>query len=133
MARRASSGASSSQIVLIIAAVTILAGAAWFFMNRTPSASDSPSLPIQSFLDDANSMYGSTYAVEGEINEKFPPATGGDVLLSLKVDNNGQNAFIPIRIPAANTFGNLTVRQSYSFEVTIGEGGLPTAVEVVAL
>lgn len=133
MARRASSGINSTVIIIAVIAAVAIAAVGWMLTREKDASSDLPELPISGYLNDANSMYGSRYSLEGEIFEKFSPAAGGDSVLSVKVDNSGQTAFIPVRIPAGNSFGNLTVRQSYLFDLEISSGGVATAEAVTAL
>lgn len=131
MARRASQNSSNSTILLILVAVAVVAGLGFFLMNRKPVGFDSPSLPVDSFLDNANALRGNVYSVEGRVHSIVSRDSGK--FIHLAVDDSGREKHVFVVVPSDLQATNIEREQSYGFQVTIQKGGIPEASAVKRL
>lgn len=134
MARRASSqihpGYILGAVALIAAAIflgkSVVGKSKAGFANATP-------LAIEQLLENGNSLRGSEYVVEGQIDEKLQWTSDRGQLVSVKVSTPGGDEFIGIEIPPEFNKLNIEVRQKYLFRVKFRQGGIATATGVQRL
>lgn len=128
MPRRASSRIHPGMIIGAVAGivVAVFAGKAMLGGKRTAFADTSP-LDIEEVLENANSLRGNQYAVEGQIDQKLQWTSDRGQLVSVKVDSAGGDKFIGIEIPAKFNRLNIDVRQKYRFRVKFRDGGIAVA------
>jgi len=123
MARRASSKSSPLSTIGILAALILVLGGGFFLLNKKSSGFSDPPLPIDAFLNNANSLRGNVYSVEGQIHSIRPRDDGKFV--HLRVDENGQDRHVFVVVPNELNKINLEREQSYAFKIEIKNGGIP--------
>ena len=131
MARRASSKSSPATTIGIIAAVVILLGGGFLFLNKKPAGFSAPPFPVQAFLNNANSLRGNIYSVEGQVHGIRPQDTGKFVIL--RVNDGGGEKPVFVIVPNTLNTVNIEREQKYAFKVEIKKGGIPEALELVRL
>ena len=131
MARRASSKSSPATTIGIIAAVVILLGGGFLFLNKKPAGISGPAFPVDAFRNNANSLRGNIYAVEGQVHSIRPQNNGK--FIDLRVTDGGSEKHIFVVVPNTLTTVNIEREQKYAFKVEIKEGGIPEALELVRL
>ncbi|MGJ8724793.1 MAG: hypothetical protein ACSHYB_09575 [Roseibacillus sp.] len=131
MARRASSKSSPATTIGIIAAVVILLGGGFFFLNKKPAGFTAPPLPVDAFRNNANSLRGNVYSVEGQVHAIRPQDSGKFV--HLRVDDRGSDQHIFVVVPNTLNTVNIEREQKYAFKVEIKKGGIPETLELVRL
>ena len=134
MPRRASShihpGYILGAVALIVAAIlvgkTILGKSKNSFANVLP-------LDIRQVMENANSLRGNEYVVEGQIDEKLQWTSDRGQLISVKVETPGGDEFIAIMIPPQFNRLNMDVKQKYAFRVQFQQGGIAIATAIQRL
>ena len=131
MARRASSNLHPGIIIGAIAAigVAIFAGKSMLGKKST-GFGDVPKLSVEELLENGNSLRGSQYVIEGQIDEKLQWTTSRGQLVSVKVDTPGGDKFLGIEIPQEFNNLNIDAKQKYAFRVKFRQGGIPVATGV---
>jgi hypothetical protein len=131
MPRRASSSIHPGIIGIAIAVlILVLMGGRMFIGNKTTGFGNLPALDIQQMLENANSMRGNEYIVEGQVNEKLLWTPDRGQFISLRVDVPGGEEIIGVEIPPEFDNLNIETRQNYSIRVRIREGGIPVATGI---
>jgi hypothetical protein len=132
MGRRASSSLNAPLIVGIIAAIIVAAVLGFFLLQKkTETFTDAPLLHISEALDNANSLRGNEYRVEGKVESRWVRDTGEG--LSLKVEEDGRTEYFFIMIPPDIEHVNIEREQRYAFKIRFGEGGVAVATAVKRL
>lgn len=131
MPRRASSKSSSANTIGIIAAVVLLLGGGYFLMNRKPAGFSAPPLPVDAFRNNANSLRGNVYSVEGTVHAIRPQDSGKFV--HLRVQERGIENHVFVVVPNTLNTVNIEREQQYAFKVEIKKGGIPETQELVRL
>lgn len=126
MSRRASKGTNPTQLIIIavLLVAIFVVGVSLLTKKKSPFNSD-PVLPMSDIMQNANSLRGNTYRVEGKIEERWVKSSSEGVHLS--VNESGQLYPVFIKIPQGLERPNLEREKQYSFSVEIGEGGIPIA------
>lgn len=131
MPRRASSNQHPG---VWIACAIAIAGAAYFGKSmlgkQTKTINGGTPLNMADVLENANSMRGNEYVVNGTIDSKLRVGANSQVI-SLKVEGSGE--YLPIEVPADFTKLNLEVQQSYSIKVKFRQGGVAVATDMKRL
>jgi len=134
MPRRASShihpGYILGAVALIVAA--ILVGKSILGKSKNTFANVLP-LDIRQVLENANSLRGNEYVVEGQIDEKLQWTSDRGQLISVMVEAPGGHEFIAIMIPPQFNSLNMDVKQRYAFRVQFHQGGIATATAIQRL
>lgn len=129
MARRASSGIKPTTLIAFgVGAVALLFGGK-VFLNKKQAVShkDATTLHVQDVLENANSLRGNEYRIDGKVDEKLRwTATQGQVV-SVLVGEGASAEPIAIRIPAELSHINVEREQRYSFRVKFEQGGIAVA------
>lgn len=134
MPRRASSGPNVGLILGIIAVVAAAAFAGkMFFGDKAGASLQGTPLDMRSAVENANSLRGNEYVVEGRIDDQLAWDPQHGQVISLKVVDGGSPDFLAIEIPASLSNINLEREQSYSFRVRIREGGIAVAEQISRL
>ena len=131
MARRASSKSSSGTTIGIIAIVALLLAGGYFLLNRKPSGFSEPALPVGAFLDNANSLRGNVYSIEGRVHAIRTQDSGK--FIHLRVDERGAEEHVFVVVPNTLNSVNIEREQAYAFRVEIKKSGIPEALELVRL
>lgn len=130
MARRSrkKNKSDSTPIVAGVAAVAAAVAFGYFFIGKRDQA-DAKEFPLQSYVNDGNSLRGNTYQVSGEVFSKpfHDPARGQKVYVRVDVGEADYPAGLPrdigITIPSSVDGPNLETKQSYTFIVDVTKGG----------
>ena len=134
MPRRASSGINPAILIGVGVFVVIALVAGKFLISGKKNPFDNaPRLSVQQYLENANSMRGNEYMLEGKIDEKLRWTPDRGQLVSVKVDEDGDSEVIGIEIPPEFNHLNIEREQRYAFKVRIRQGGIPVATAVERL
>jgi len=132
MGRRANSSLNSAAIIGVIAAVAAIAAVGFFlFRQESETFTDAPLLHISEAIDNANSLRGNEYRIEGKIESRWVRDSGEG--LSLQVEQDGRTEYFFIMIPPDVEHPNIEREQRYAFKIRFGEGGVAVATAVKKL
>lgn len=131
MARRASSKSNPAATIGILVAVLFLLGGGFFLLNRKPAGFTDPPLPVEAFLNNANSLRGNVYSVEGRVNSIRPRDEAKFVHLRVEASGGDQHIFVVV--PNTLNTVNIEREQKYAFKVEIEKGGIPRTLDLVRL
>ncbi len=132
MGRRASSSLNATAIVGIIAAIAVIAAVGFFMLRqKSETFTDAPLLRISEALDNANSLRGNEYRVEGKVDTRWVRDSGEG--LSLQIEEDGRIEYFFIVIPPDVDHVNIEREQRYAFKIRFGEGGVAIATAVKRL
>ncbi|SDU06455.1 hypothetical protein SAMN05444156_1754 [Verrucomicrobium sp. GAS474] len=122
MARKARSKISVSTLILVVILVAAgMGGGAYVFKQTSdPYRTISP-LDLPAYLDNANSLRGNSYKVEGTVENSLAWSPTKGRLISVIVGDNG---VVAIFVPAKFNYLNLQKGQRYQFKVEIGKDGV---------
>jgi len=131
MPRRASSGVKPGPILAIVAVVVVafLAGKS-LLSGRGAEQLDGASLDLRAMTENANSLRGNAYVVEGKVDEKLRWTPDQGQVVSLQVEDGAESGFVAIRIPAELSTVNIEREQQYAFRVRFRQGGVAVAEEI---
>ncbi len=123
MARRSSK--SGAQIWLIFAVILIVAaflGAIFIFPRDSNPYRTVPALEVSSYLDNANSLRGNVYRVEGEVVNSLAWSPASGRLIAVGV-SEGKD-ILPVLV--TNEFNQLNIQkgQKFIFLLEIDENGI---------
>ena len=131
MPRRASSSIHPGLIGLAVLGVILAIIAGKFLVGGKSSTFGSlPQFDVAQFLENANSMRGNEYIVEGQVGEKLRWTAASGQFVSVRVDKPGGEEIIGIEIPPEFDTLNIETRQRYAFRVRVREGGIPVATGI---
>lgn len=134
MPRRASSGPNLGLILGIAAVVAAAAFAGKLvFGQKTGKTLSGTSLDMRSAVENANSLRGNEYIVEGKIDDQLDWDAEHGQVISLKVESGDAADFLAIEIPPKLSNINIEREQSYSFRVRFREGGIAVAEDITRL
>ncbi len=127
MARRASSSANPLWFVaaFLLALSAIAGGFLVFNRSGDPYRAMTP-LPVGDYLENANSLRGNTYKLDGTIFQSIEWSQTAGRLYSVEVGPD----LLPILIPASLKQINLDRGQRYFFKIEVGDQGVLTALDV---
>ncbi len=134
MGRRASSSLNATAIVGIVVVLLVLVGGAAMFVMKSKKGAgfSSPKLAMEDVLDNANSLRGNVYQVEGKVTRREVRDSGEGVSLLVE-SGGGEPEHLFIVIPNDLEHENIERDQTYAFEVEFGEGGVAVATGVKRL
>jgi len=131
MPRRASSGISPGILVAIAAAAAILFfGGKAFLGSAKGKTLDGSPLNMNTVAENANSLRGNEYVVEGRVDEKLRWTPDRGQLVSLRVGEGEDARFLSILIPDELADKNIERDQPYAFRVSFDRGGIAIAEEI---
>ena len=90
-----------------------------------------PALPVGAFLDNANSLRGNVYSIEGRVHAIRTQDSGK--FIHLRVDERGAEEHVFVVVPNTLNSVNIEREQAYAFRVEIKKSGIPEALELVRL
>jgi hypothetical protein len=132
MGRRASSSINPATVVGIIAFVAIIVGLGVFMLKKKATTfTDVAPLQVEEALENANSLRGNEYRVEGKLLARWARDAGA--VVELLVDQDGKQTHFPIVIPPEISKVNFEREQRYAFKIKFGEGGVAIATDVKRL
>lgn len=126
MARRAQSRFSIWHILLGAAGLGILAvfGSWVFFSNDEGSFRTLPELEVRDYLDNANSLRGNTYRLEGVVNHSLAWSSSFGRLFSVRVGEGSDSRLVAVLIPRELNAMNVQRGQRFIFRIEVVENGL---------
>lgn len=131
MPRRASSKIHPAYIAVAVVVLVLLAFLGKSLVgNKTSEFGDLQPIDVRQLMDNANSMRGSEYLVEGEVNEKLHWTPDRGQFISLRVKDGRDDEVIGVEIPPDFNDVNIEVRQSYSIRVRVRDGGILVATGI---
>jgi hypothetical protein len=131
MARRASSKLHSGWILIIVAAIALAVGLGVLLQNEEAEPFRTvPTLDLNDYLNNANSLQGNIYKVKGVINQSLGYSRSKGRLFSVEVPNGSEDEVLPILVPPELSYLNLQKGQHYTFRLEVGEMGILRAREM---
>jgi hypothetical protein len=133
MARRASSRISPLTIAASIVVPLLAIGLGyWLFSGASNPYRTFPSLDVSAYLDNANSLRGNVYRVDGTVANSlaWSPGKGRLISVNLGSDDRTRTDIIAIFVPAKFNQINLQKGQRYQFKVEIGKDGIIEAQDL---
>ena len=132
MGRRASSSLNSTAIIGIVVVIAILVGVgALTLKKKGKTFNDVAPLQVEEALQNANSLRGNEYRVEGKVESRWVRDSGEG--LSLQVEEDGRTEYFFIMIPPDVKHVNIEREQRYAFKIRFGEGGVAVATAIERL
>lgn len=129
--RKSTSGRGALLFLLLAIAGAGIGGSFLFKRSNDPFAAIT-ALSVPAFLENANSLRGNTYKLQGSIDERldeWPPSEGR--LYSVVVDRDGidggESETLPVHFPEDFNGQNIQRDQEYNLKVEVGTGGLLVA------
>lgn len=134
MPRRASSGMNPAVIIVIavLAIGAFLGGRAVLSGDKSSPLDGSP-LELEALKQNANSLRGNEYVVEGTVDEKLRWTPDRGQVVSLKIATPGGDEFIGIEIPPELSTINIEREQRYAIKVRFRRGGIAVARDISRL
>lgn len=131
MARRASSGIKPGLLIgiAVVIAAAFFGGKA-MLGKKAESFTDSASLSMEDMKENANSLRGNEYVVEGVVDQKLRWTSDHGQVISLKVGSGGNEEFVGVEIPPEFAKINIERAQRYSIKVKFRQGGIPVATGI---
>ncbi len=133
MARRASSRISPA-IIFGSAFVLLLAvgGGYWLLSGASNPYRTVPDLDSAAYLENANSLRGNVYRIDGTVQNSlaWSPAKGRLISVNLGADGGNKGDIVAVFVPAKFNQVNLQKGQRYQFKVEIGKDGVIEAQDL---
>ena len=134
--RKRNNSNPATVLVGVIAAVVVIA-IGFIFLNKSETP-DAKRFPLESYINNGNSLRGSEYSISGEIveNAQHDPTVGKFVII--KVDTGDQTVSpdlpdsVGILVPAGVNGPNLETKQNYNFVVDVRKEGSLVATSYTA-
>lgn len=125
MARRAHQQTSPSLWLVAGIVLIVLAGAGAFFLHKddNPYRTVEVLKPVE-YLENANSLRGNTYQVEGVISSSLGSSPEKGRLFGLRVSYANKEWPLPILVPRDYRELNLQKGQRYRLKVKVNDSGL---------
>jgi hypothetical protein len=134
MARRAHQQIAPWKIGLTLGVVVAAIAAGFLIIGGgggSPYRTLSP-LNVNSYLENANSLRGNVYRLEGVVQNSlaWSPAKGRLISVELTEDDGRVQHLLPIFLPSLLNHVNLQKGQRFLFKVEIGQDGIISAQEI---
>ncbi len=84
-------------------------------------------LPVQDYLENANSLRGNVYKLDGTISKSLEWSPTAGRLFSVEVNGND---VIPVLVPSQFNQVNIERGQHFIFKIEVGEKGILRAQDV---
>jgi hypothetical protein len=131
MPRRASSKIDSRWVWMIVGAIALAVGLGVFLQNEGAEPFRTvPTLDLNDYLNNANSLEGNIYKVKGVINQSLGYERGKGRLFSVEVGSGPDAEVLPILVPPELSYLNLQKGQHYIFRLEVGDKGILRAREM---
>lgn len=134
MSRRASSGISP----IALGGIAVAVVAAFFvgksmLTKKTETIGGAAKLRVEEVLENANSLRGNEYIIEGKVDEKLRWTSDRGQVVSIQVDSSGHSDYTVVEIPPKFNSLNIEREQRYAFKVKFREGGIAVATAIQRL
>lgn len=118
-------------VVAIILMVGSSIGASFFIFGRTSDPfSAMEQLSPRNYLDNANSLRGNLYKLEGVIDNSLAWSPSEGRLYSVQVEENGTTELLPILVPPELNHINIQRGNRMHFKVRVQRAGILVAEEI---
>jgi hypothetical protein len=125
MARRASSSHNPLWILLAVIVGIAVIGGGYTIVGRAndPYRTMTP-LPVRDYLENANSLRGNVYRLEGTVSKALEYSPTAGRLFAVDVDSTANGDVVPLLIPSRFNNENIERGQRYQFKIEVGERGV---------
>jgi hypothetical protein len=131
MPRRASSGISPGLLIGVAAAIAaFFFGGKMIFAGKSETRLSGSELDMATVEENANSLRGNEYVVEGKIDDQVLWTADKGQVVSIKVESPAGPKFLGIEIPPGLSNVNIEREQTYAFRVSFRQGGIAVAEEI---
>jgi hypothetical protein len=122
MARRASSSPKPITVLFSVAALVLLGGGGYLLYERVSDPYRKvPPLPVASYLENANSLRGNVYLLDGTIAQALEYSSRAGRLFSV-TDKGGD--VVAVLVPAELNYLNMEKGQRFFFKISVGDKGI---------
>jgi hypothetical protein len=131
MPRRASS--SIHPVWVAAGALVVLAaiiGGRVLFREASDPYRTIPALQVSSYLENANSLRGNVYKVQGTVLNSLAWSPLSGRLFSLEVKQDGTDGILPVLLPTEFNHINIQKGQELQLQLEVGDKGILTAKDV---
>ncbi len=123
MARRKQRSQSWKGIILAVGlVVAAFVGAVLFFPGDTNPYRTSPDLDAKDYLENANSLRGNVYRVEGEVANQLENSPASGRLIAVEMISGHE--VLPVLVPPEFNHMNIQKGQRFYFLLEVGAGGI---------
>lgn len=130
MSRRAHQKTPPWLVGSIAGAVIFLGIAGGYFLQKDQTYRAIESLNPAEYLENANSLRGNVYKIEGTIINSLGWKPEQGRLFALMIQENGKNYPLPILVPANLRQINIQKNQSYISKVSVNDDGILVVQEI---
>ncbi len=132
MSRRASSKVSLVKIFTALLLLGFALGGGYYFIGQLNDPYRTlQSLDVPAYYENANSLRGNIYKVDGKVLNLLSWSPGQGRLFSIDVETKSGSSPIPILVPITFNQVNLQKGQSFAFKVDVGQDGLLTVKDLL--
>jgi len=126
MARRAQSRFSIWHLIFGVAGLVglVVLGSWVLFSNDEGSFRTLPELEVRDYLENANSLRGNTYRLEGVVNHSLAWSSSFGRLFSVRVGEGTESRLVAVLIPSELNSMNVQRGQRFVFRIEVVENGL---------
>ncbi|HEY8966100.1 MAG TPA: hypothetical protein VIM58_06635 [Candidatus Methylacidiphilales bacterium] len=126
MVRKARSKVSLGTLILVIVLIAAgMGGGAYFFNKMGDPYRTTPPLDLGAYLENANSLRGNAYKIEGTVDNSLAWSPTKGRLISVLIEGKGSDGgIVPVFVPAKFNYLNLQKGQRYQFKIEIGKDGV---------
>ncbi len=121
--RKKQSTATNPMPILIggIVAIAIIALGYWYLTHGGSNKNYKP-LPLQTYVNNPNSLRGSSFSVTGEVVAK-PRVNHETQIIEIAVTQKGVTEHVMIEVPTKVKGPNIDPKQNYIFNVKVAPNG----------
>jgi hypothetical protein len=131
MARRASTSANPLWLITAIAvAIGVVAGAYAIFGSGGEPYRTVGALPVQDYLENANSLRGNVYKLDGLVSGSLEWSATRGRLFSVDVGSGASADVVPVVVPPQFNHVNIERGQRFFFKIEVGDKGVLQAQDV---
>jgi hypothetical protein len=125
MARRASSSGNSLWLIVATAvALAVIAGGYVLFGKASDPYRTMTPLPIQDYLENANSLRGNVYKLDAVVAKSLEWSPTAGRLFSVDVSGSNNGDVLPVLIPTQFNHVNIERGQRFYFKIEVGDKGI---------
>ena len=128
MSRRASSRTGPGAVLLLLLCVVLAAGGGfWLYQRAGDPFRALQALDVAAYLEDANSLRGNVYKLEGTVQNALGWSPTGGRLFAFEVEGKGGAEILPVLIPAQFNSVNVQKGQRFHLRLEVVKDGVLVA------